>query len=152
MAEFDANEGRGYDLLLIDVAPRVYWSVRRLPEWWNSAAIYGPVRHVPTSRIQDIREISDGVVAVMIAQPRDDWKRIAVDAQTNAGFWNRYTTVIELIDVKRRLVIGDGQAAGFPVRILDDSRLATFVEGEDAVPHLDVWTISLPHQGTVRHP
>jgi hypothetical protein len=143
VAEFDANQGRGYDLLLIDDASRLYSAVRRLPASWNSAEIYGPVHNVPTSRVVDVREVADDVLAVLIAQPRVDWKRIP-EEQTNSGFWNRYESLIELIDVKRRVALGSARMPGFPTRILGDGRVATYLENNDATPHLDVWSFLIP--------
>jgi len=138
VAQFDAHEGHGYDLLLMDVSPRVHIALRRRPTWWRSAAIYGKPEFTPTSRVMAVREVANGIVGVLFAHPRADWRPSRIEPKR--GSYMAYETRLELMDTARGVVVASAQMRGYPLRILSDSTFATYLEDEDGTPHIDVWS------------
>jgi hypothetical protein len=142
IAQFSASAGLGYDLLQVDTTLRVVSALRRRPRWWQSSApSQNPILDA-SSRVADLRDLGNGVVAVLIAQPRDDWRTVPVDRRYYTGWWNQYTTLVEVVDTRKLILLGVARFPGYPMRILSDTRIASYVE-EDDVPLLDVWRIRL---------
>jgi len=137
VAQFAAHEGRGYDLVLMDVSPRIHVALRRRPIWWRSAAIYGKPEFTPTSRVMAVREVANGIVGVLFAHAPADW-RLRVNPKKYS--YMAYETRLELMDTAGGVVLASAQVRGFPLRILSDSTFATYVEDEDGAPHIDVWS------------
>jgi hypothetical protein len=142
LAQYAAYEGHGFDLLLADSTLRVRTAMRHQPSWWVTAKPAGLRELVAFSRVVDVRDLGAGLVAVLIAQPRPDWRRVPVDPVRLSGWWNFYTTLVEVLDSRRNLVVGVARFPGYPQRILSDTRVATYVE-EDDVPLVDIWKVQL---------
>lgn len=144
VAQFALSRGHGYDLLQADTSGRVHSAVRRRPAWWVTADLSAFSHEpIPSSRVVAIREIAEGVVAILIAQPKPDWERVGVERGTMAGWWNRYDGRLELVDVRRGAVLGSTHVRGMPLRILDDATIVTYSEDERATPSVELWHVSV---------
>ncbi len=139
IGQFDLSEGVGYDLLLTDPGGHVFAAFRRRPVWWKSPRIIGLKTFVPTSRVQAVREIRNGLLLVLVAQPRSDWKPGTADPRNLMASSDAYEARMELVDVVQRGVSGWAHVPGYPVGIVDDTTIATYVEDADGSPHVDLW-------------
>lgn len=142
IAQYATTGGHGYDVLQADSTLRVFVALRRRPDWWYSSAPTDNRIFVASSRVVDVRDLGGSRIAVLIAQPRPDWKNVRVDRQRVTGWWNFYDTLVEVLDWRDNVVVGSARLRGYPQRILSDTRVATYVE-EDDVPLVDVWRVQL---------
>jgi hypothetical protein len=138
VAQFSLINGSGFDLYLADTAGVVTDALRHAPNWWHRERTSVSPLPTGTSRVVALREIQPGVVAVLVAQPKPNWADISIDTKTFAGIWNRYDTVLEIIDVREAAVIGRARVAGYPRALLRNQRLAVYRELEDGVPVIEV--------------
>jgi hypothetical protein len=142
IAQFATHNGQGYDLWQMDSSLKPSAVLRRRPPWWHSAPVYDERRLIPSSRVIDVRDLGGGLVAVLIAQPRSDWRSVEVDEVRVTGWWNMYDSIVEVQDWRRRVIVSTARMTGYPQRILSDTRVATYAE-EDGIPFLDVWKVPL---------
>lgn len=149
MGRYSLSDGAGYDLALISPDGRVLGEWRRRPKWWVSIRLSeatAPAIGIPiVSRLMDVRDIGDGRLLVLIAQPSSDpaKRRAAIAPRTGAGWWNRYDTIVELVDVGRGEVVGNTRVPGFPRFLVGDRRFATYTEVDDE-PQVEVVTVVIP--------
>ncbi|MEW5916249.1 MAG: hypothetical protein AB1762_07585, partial [Gemmatimonadota bacterium] len=92
LAQYATTGGHGFDLLLADSALRTTSAMRHEPSWWVSSKPADNGILVASSRVVDVRDLGAGLVAVLIAQPRPDWRRVPVDPVRLTGWWNFYTS------------------------------------------------------------
>ena len=148
IAQYAIHEGRGYDLVLADRRGRVRVAVQRRPREWASAATLHSRRPIATTRVMDLREVAPGVIAVLLAQPKPNWRAIPIDEKTFRGSWDWYTTRIEVVDVRAQRIIGTSEIPGVPRRILSDGRVALYVQDADDVPYIHVFAGALAPHGS----
>ncbi len=98
------------------------------------------------SEVKAVREVKPGIVAVLIAQPLSNWRNIPFDTQTFRGSWNLYKGIMEIVDVRRGVLLGRASFAGYPRAILSDDRLAVYRELEDGRPIIEIYQFSLPRR------
>jgi hypothetical protein len=140
IAQFAWDRGRGYDLLLLDRAPRLDLHLRRVPrEWITAPQVINEM--TGTSRVEAIREVAPGIVAVMIAHPKPNWRSIPIHPKRFTGWWNRYDTRVEFIDTRSLRVLGTASITGYPRAALPGDRFVTYQEDADGLPILDVWRV-----------
>jgi hypothetical protein len=60
------------------------------------------------------------------------------------GAANLYDTVLEIVDVRARRVIGIAQLEGYPRAILRNQRIALYKELEDGTPTVQIHSFRLP--------
>ncbi len=142
IAQFATHNGEGYDLWQVDSSLKRSAVLRRRPSWWHSAPVYDERRVIPSSRVLDVRDLGGGFVAVLIAQPRSDWRSVEIDEVRVTGWWNMYDSIVEVQDWRRRVIVSTARMTGYPQRILSDTRVATYAE-EDGIPFLDIWKVQL---------
>lgn len=144
IAQFERNQGRGYDLYLADTTGRIQTAARRRPAWWRSGTTGTTRSHVAVSRVLATREIRPGILATLIAQPLANWRDIPFNKQTFAGVWNLYEGILEVVDVGRGVVVGRARFPGYPRALLTDERFAVYRELDDGRPLVEVFHFSVP--------
>ena len=144
MAETKSIKGLGYEVLLIDTAGRARLRLERRLDWWTSRSTqpaFTPIQDTlstPYPWISHIREDADGRVLVLLAKPRSDWKAVKMADRWVEG---NYLTVLEVVDPSGPRVLGTAVVKGFPLRLVSDTRFATYREDSDGVPWIDIWQL-----------
>lgn len=139
VAQYAIHDGRGYDLFQVDSRGEVSIALQRRPEWWISGRAQAAIREpITSSRVVAMRELNDGIIAVLAAQPRAEWRTIHIDSRTFAGWWNRYESHLELIDTRQGRLLATARLPGYPRAVVQDDRVVTYIEIDDE-PRLDVW-------------
>lgn len=146
VAQWGLTGYQGYDLYRVGSGARMITGVRRRPDWWivvspqQAAATPGP----PTStRVVDIREVQKGVVAVLLAHPAPGASARRIHPKTFAGWWNRYETILELIDIEGRRKLAEVRAPGYPRGFSGAETFVTYRESDDE-PELVLTAFSVP--------
>ncbi len=77
---------KGYLLLLASTDGRIHRALTHEPAWWSSlpANARGEITG-PSSRVMDVRQRNDGLLMVLISQPKDNWRRLPQPARGFTG-------------------------------------------------------------------
>lgn len=111
--------------------------------WWISADFdREPVAAL--SRVWFLRQLDAARLAVMITQPRKDWRSVPVSPSDFSRDKERYETVIEVLDVRTGELLGCAAMAGFPISLLPERRAAVYLEDGDGYPRIDIVEFALP--------
>jgi hypothetical protein len=86
-----------------------------------------------------VREIADGLVAVLLMHPLPNFEDIPIDPQNGNGKERRFQTILEIIDVNRRAVVSSALLRGFSRYIIDDRHIATWKEEDDGTPIVEIY-------------
>jgi len=148
IAQYSLSEGRGYDLYLADRRSGRVAAFRRRPSWWRTLTLGPAITSAGpplVSRVAHVREIRPGVVAVLIAQPSDDTRRMRANPRTGAGggWWNGFESLIEIIDTRTGRKLGELRVPGMPRGFVADDRVVSYYE-EDDEPQLWMATFVVP--------
>jgi hypothetical protein len=141
----------GYHLALVDTAGRTKLSLERQVVSWTTRKTdptFTPLQDTtatPYPGIRHIREDARGHVLVLLRRPRSDWKAVKQEDRYAAA--NSHT-VLEVLDPVRGRLLATAQVEGFPLRLLSDTRFATYREDSDGVPWVDVWEITFAMSST----
>jgi hypothetical protein len=111
-------------------------------EWWVEAD-FDREPLAALSKVQWVRQVDAQRIAVLIATPIADWRRVPVNPKNMEGDKNRYETVIELLDVPSGRLLGSARIAGFPLSLLSGSRAAVYREAEDGTPRVEIHRFAL---------
>jgi hypothetical protein len=111
--------------------------------WWITADFdREPVAAL--SRVRFLRQMDAVRLAVMITQPRKDWRSVPVSRSDFSRDKERYETVIEVLDVRTGELLGCAAMAGFPISLLPERRAAVYLEDGDGNPRIDIVEFALP--------
>jgi hypothetical protein len=138
VAQLKCSRGRGYDLLRQNVSGRVTLALQRRPRWWMSEKGVFPMP-ARASCVLAVREIADGLVAVLLMHPLPNFEDIPIDPTNGNGYERRFQTVLEIIDVNRRTVVSSARLRGFSRYIIDDRHIATWKEEDDGTPIVEIY-------------
>jgi hypothetical protein len=140
------QQGDGYLLMLVDSLGKVPQMFERRTSWWTRGAPLSPVAvprdtiPEPATRIDGLRQNRNGHLVLLATQPRSGWKTVRnEDAHRNGNFFS----VVEVLDLQRRQVIGRVRVPGYAVSIVDDARFATYHEDDDGIPHVQLWRLTV---------
>lgn len=125
---------KGYQAFSIDSTSNVSELLQTTASWWMTQ-----------TRVIDVREYAGGILAVLVAQPKSDWREVEVNPRTGAGRWRRYESLLQLIDLRAGRVIGRESFVGYPRALLTNFRVATYGE-EDDIPYVDLWSFTVPRR------
>ncbi|MBK8249881.1 MAG: hypothetical protein IPK85_21190 [Gemmatimonadetes bacterium] len=145
VAQWGLVNSTGY--LLYRAGPAVNDTVLlRDPPWWRridmSPAVPGSGPPIST-RLVAIREVAPGILGILMGQPVDSLARRPIAARTGGGWWNRYETLLELVDVARATKIGEVRSRGFPRGFASDSAIVAYSEVDDE-PALEIVRYRIP--------
>lgn len=138
VVQFAMGRGRGYDLLKQDPSGRVTLALQRRPRWWRSEKGVFPMPS-RSNVVFSVREIADGLVAVLMRHPLPNFADIPIDPTNGNGSWRRFETILEIIDVNKRTVVSSARLRGFSRFIIDDRHIATWKEEEDGTPIAEIY-------------
>jgi hypothetical protein len=143
VVQYQENELSGYRVLSFSEAGREELSFERLPAWWSTRKRGASVLN-PVTVVSDVRQISERSLAVLIGSPRPDWKRVPFDSLSAEGYVERLDSVLEIVDVCTRKLIGTVRVGGSPISISSDNSFSTFRADPDGFPVVSVWRFTPP--------
>ena len=141
------QEVEGYLLMLVDSLGRVPQAFERRAAWWTRGASVSRVMTMlpdtlrkPSTTVAALREDRHGRLLLLAFQPRADWKAVRnADAHREGNFF----TVLEIVDPRRRQVIGRVRIPGMAISLLGDTRFATYFEDDDGLPYVQIWRFTV---------
>jgi hypothetical protein len=142
LSECTTRNLRGYRLSEISDRGVRMSNVPQEREWWVEAD-FDREPMAALSKVQWVRQLDAQRIAVLIATPIADWRRVPVNPRNMEGDKNRYETVIELLDVLSGRLLGSARIAGFPLSLLSGSRAAVYREAEDGTPRVEIHRFAL---------
>lgn len=141
----------GYRVARLTLSGQRLGGFERLPTWWQGREDGIPPQAkltsfpmTPWTFIKDVRQIGPALLAVLIATPRSDWRAIALDSLTNEGFWNRLETVLEVVDVRRNMLVGTARSSGAPVSLVADDAFAVTEQDREGYPKVTILRFRRP--------
>jgi hypothetical protein len=148
LIEYQERTFPGYQVVHLDQSGRRETVYHREPAWWERRDPRAPLVSrtawpVPNSLLIDVRQIGRDTLVVLGSTPRADWRAVPFDTVTGEGYWDRFDSAIDVIDLKRRTVIGSVRIPGAPISIASDDAVVTSSTDRDGYPSIAVFRFKL---------
>lgn len=145
VAEYQASGGRGFAIARSDTSGNVRAWLTYEPSWWAFAPSPpndGKFKQVQarSSRVEALREVTSGVVLVLIGHPLEGGALIGPDLE----MWTRYETRVLSIDTRTGSIVGQTRIRGFPISVSSSSDVAIAVPLDDGTAVVDIFRIRKP--------
>ena len=144
LVEYQERTLPGYQVIHLDQSGRRAKVIHRRPLWWHGRDPRAPLVSrtawpVPNSHLKDVRQIGRDTLAVLGSTPRDDWRTVPFNTVTGEGDADRFDSALDIIDLKRGIVLGSIRIPGAPVSIASDDAVVTSSVDQDGYPSVSVY-------------
>jgi hypothetical protein len=148
LVEFQERTFPGYQVVHLDESGRRQVIFSWKPSWWHERDPRAPLVSrtawpVPNSLLLDVRLIGRDTLAVLGSTPRADWRAVPFDTVSGEGYWDRFDSALDVIDLRRRIVLGSTRVPGAPVSIASDNAVVTSSVDQDGYPSISVFRFKL---------
>jgi hypothetical protein len=148
LIEYQERTFPGYQVVHVDQSGRRDVVFHRRPAWWHRRDPRAPLVSrtlwpVPNSHLRDVRLIGRDTLAVLGSTPRDDWRTVPIDTVTGEGDSDRFDSALDIIDLKRGIVLGSIRIPGAPIAIASDDAVVTSSVDPDGYPSVSVFRFKL---------
>lgn len=152
LVEYQPRSFKGYRVVHLTESGKRLGMLERRPEWWEkdprteplTSAISPRFPTTPWSAIWDVRQVGPDLLGILAGTPTAAWRDVPFNPRTNEGYFNRFDTVLEIVDIRRDALVAAVRLNGSPISFVSDSAIATYAETSDGFPQVTIWRFKYP--------